>query len=47
MDRFEKAKTVKSNENTSMSKEVRVGFADKSIAIVSCAQKYRVKRREG
>jgi len=46
VDLLEKMKTVKiTNENTSLSEEMKVGLADEAIAIVSSGQKKSSKEK--
>ena len=47
MDQFEKAKTAKTNENTSISEEAKVRHADKTKAIVSSRQKIELREEKG
>ena len=40
-------KQRRTNENTSMSEEAKVGLVDEAIAIASCGQKIESKEEEG
>jgi len=45
MDQFEKRKQRRTNENTLLTEEAKVGLADEAAAIISIWQKDGVERR--